>query len=128
MRGSTAMMAVLLSLGSAALAEDGRPATRPALVWAGVEHSRVDLAHVKGTEPLVGEHGFGALRDDWQPGQEVAWQHGAIGLGLREENGRIKGGPYLQAGDWRLDLRPVGSDNALDIDGVTLRLTTKFGD
>lgn len=131
MRGLIATVTVLLSAGSLALAQDGPSPAKKTPAWVSFDLPTVDFATAGafgGPQPYADERGFRGAPDEWQPEKEVSWRSGALGLGLREENGRIKGGPYIEAGDWRLDLRPLSSDNVLDIDGMTLRLTTRFGD
>lgn len=126
MRELAAFVTVLLMAGPAAQAGDGPLAIGAASILSPFDPSVTD--DPIGARIVARERRFGATREEWRPREEVAWQSGALGLGLREENGRVKGGPYLEAGGWRLDLRPLTDANVLDIDGVTLRLSTRFGD
>lgn len=126
MRELAVIMAVLLSVGSAALAQEGPQTTKAPPIQLSFDLPTADGSG--GPEPSTGQFGFRAATGEWQPGSEVSWQRGALGLGFREENGRIKGGAYLESAGWRLDLRPLNNDNVLDTNGVTLRLSTKLGD
>ncbi len=126
MRELAGIVTVLLMAGPAALAGDSPLAIGTASILSPFALPVTD--DPIGARIIAGERRFGATREEWRPREEVTWRSGALGLGLREENGRVKGGPYLEAGGWRLDLRPLTDANVLDIDGVTLRLSTRFGD
>ncbi len=72
---------------------------------------------------------FGAdgMDRNWQPGEEVSWQSGAVGLGLRNEGGKIKGGLFVRGGGWELGVRRVTNHSPMNTNGFKLRLTKRFG-
>ena len=121
-----AVVTLLSAAGPLAMAGESPSTMRAALLR--LPFDAPILADPVGAGAVAGKGRAAATRDEWRPEEEVSWRSGALGLGLREEDGRIKGGPYLEAGSWRLDLRPHTDANVLDIDGVTLRLSTRFGD
>lgn len=117
MRGSRPILAMLGLLGAVATAaaEPAGTVGRPA---------RLDLRS-PGAAVDGGSTEDGILRASDPPG-EVTWRLDGLALGMREEDGRLKGDLFVERGSWRLGVRPTTGGGALATDGIMLRFSTRL--
>lgn len=118
MRGPGSLVAMLGLLGSVGGA-DAQPAGSAS------SQSRLDLRAL-GVSLADGATSRETAAHPTDPPGEVTWRVNGLNLGMREEDGRLKGDLFVERGSWRLGVRPTTGGGALATDGIMLRFSTRL--